>query len=243
MTTELKMKLVAILSSATSLSENRVYDLADCIIAALPKVWAKVTAHMMTDALEAYLRVCRSGGMPKEDSDQVSASFAEMLELGYMNAALAASQMQAKVSDDFKVNGVPLYDVSLDWVCSYLTAETAFDGAEILAGWNELKRRAQLASIQPATQQEPAARLMHRIGHVGNRTYEPRTVARTYVECGENAYPKDWEEGAKLYTALPTLTHEHIIKLGKQHGIEHVSGLIAFTNAVLAGPHANKEPT
>lgn len=45
---------------------------------------------------------------------------------------------------------------------------------------------------------KPAARLMYRKkdGWCGN------TVARTFEECSVNAYPKDWDEGPLLYTAI-----------------------------------------
>ena len=46
---------------------------------------------------------------------------------------------------------------------------------------------------------EPVARLLT---WKGRGTYPEKgyTIARTFGECAENGYPKDWDEGAKLYT-------------------------------------------
>lgn len=41
------------------------------------------------DAMKAYLRVCSSGGMPKENRDHIINNFEHMLDLDYLKFALA----------------------------------------------------------------------------------------------------------------------------------------------------------
>lgn len=65
------------------------------------------------------------------------------LGIAYSNVPIAQPLIAEAARDDvFMINSVPLYDVDLSLVCDYLTHETAFNGAAILSGWNELKRRA-----------------------------------------------------------------------------------------------------
>lgn len=70
-------------------------------------------------------------------------------------------------------------------------------GQGVLAA--EARAALEAALTAKLGEQEPSARLMTWIGK-GTYPEKGYTIARTYKECGKDAYPNDWKEGAPLFT-------------------------------------------
>lgn len=85
-----RYKYGEVLREARDYADERV---AQEVPTAVPCAWVR---EGVCDALNGYLRVCSSGGMPKSEADRVRACVEQMLELGYLDTVLGERVLKAR---------------------------------------------------------------------------------------------------------------------------------------------------
>lgn len=80
----------------------------------------------------------RAANAHPSDAMLINKHIRELREAADASAAQPIADMSAPTDEPIMLNGLPVENIQLDWVCNLLTSETIFNGSDLLQAFNKL---------------------------------------------------------------------------------------------------------